>query len=335
MRAAGLDFAQKTLKAFELQEPRRQAPDEVLFRVHNVGVCGTDRELARFAFGFPPPGEMLLALGHEAIGQVVEAGPAVRGLKPGDWVVPAVRRSCSPPCASCARGRRDLCLTGKVLERGIFGLHGYMTEYAVDTAADLFRVPEAIADVAVLAEPLSVVEKAVDRALAIHPGEPRTGLALGAGPIGILAALLLRLRGLDAAVFSREPEDHPRVRLIRQSGLRYTRRAEPGSADIIIEATGSAEAAFASFKALAPLGVYCILGSPNATGEMPFIDLLVKNQAVFGSINAGPRDYEKAIEDLGRLEGSILHKMIHRVRFDDFETAIPNAGVAVKTVHVL
>ncbi len=335
MRAGGLDFEQKALKEFTLEEPHREGPDQVLFRVHQVGVCGTDRELARFALGFPPAGESLLALGHEAIGHVVETGPAVRGLAPGDWVVPAVRRSCSPPCASCARGRRDLCLTGKALERGIFGLHGYLTEYAVDAAADLFRVPEAVADVAVLTEPLSVVEKAVNRALAVHPGDPRRGLALGAGPIGILAALVMRLRGLDAVVFSREPDDHPRSQLVREAGLRYTTSLEPESADIIIEATGSAEAAFAGFTALAPLAVYCILGSPNARGDVPFIDMLVKNQAVFGSVNAGPRDYERAIEDLGRLERSTLHKMIHRVRFDDFATAIPHAGAAVKTVHVL
>lgn len=228
-----------------------------------------------------------------------------------------------------------MCLTGKALERGIFGLHGYMTDYAVDSASDLFRVPPDLADVAVLTEPLSVVEKAVERALAIHPGEPRRGLALGAGPIGILTALVLRLRGLDAAVFSREPYDHPRARLVRDAGLRYLTALEPESADIVVEATGSADAAFAGFPVLAPLAVYCILGSPNAHGHVPFIDMLVKNQAVFGSVNAGPQDYERAIQDLGRLERGVAHRMIHRVGFDDFATAILKAGTAAKTVHVL
>lgn len=334
MRAAGLDYEHKRVGSLAIPEPAPPGPGEVLFRVREVGICGTDRELASFAIGFPPEGESVLVLGHEALGEVVETGSEVREFRKGDWIVPSIRRSCSPPCASCAHGRRDLCLTGKALERGIFGLHGYMTEYAVDSAADLVRVPDPLVDVAVLIEPLSVVEKAVAKALRMHAGEPQRALVLGAGPIGLLAAMVLRLRGLEVAVHSIEPPDHPRARLARVAGLRYVERPEAGSADVIIEATGSAEAAFAGFGALAALGVYAILGSPNARGEMPFLDLLVKNQIVFGSVNAGPDALAAAVEDLPSLERAVLARMINRVGFERVAETVSRPS-GIKTVHVM
>ncbi len=334
MRAAGLDYEHRRPCSFTVSEPRPPQPGEVLFRVQEVGICGTDRELAAFQLGFPPAGESMLVLGHEALGQIVETGPGVSGFRAGDWVVPAIRRSCSPQCASCARGRRDLCLSGHAPERGIFGLHGYMTEYALDAASDLVRVPDALVDVAVLIEPLSVVEKAVATALRLHAGEPKRALVLGAGPIGLLAGMVLALRGLDVAVHSLEPAEHPRARLARDAGLRYIAAPEAGWADVILEATGSAEAAFAGFRALAALGVYGILGSPNARGEMPFIDMLVRNQIVFGSVNAGPDALAAAVDDLGRLDGLLLARMIDRTAFDRVaETVIRPSGI--KTVHVI
>ncbi len=334
MRAAGLDYERKRVGSVSIAEPDPPKPGEVLFRVREVGICGTDRELASFAIGFPPEGESFLVLGHEALGQVVETGSEAHGFQKGDWIVPAIRRSCSPPCASCARGRRDLCLTGRVLERGIFGLHGYMTEYAVDSATDLVRVPDSLVEVAVLIEPLSVVEKAVAKALRMHAGEPKRALVLGAGPIGLLAGMVLRLRGLQVGVHSREPAGDTRAHLARDAGMRYVERPEAGSADIVIEATGSAEAAFAGFDALAALGVYGILGSPNARGEMPFLDLLVKNQVVFGSVNAGPDALAAAVEDLPRLERSVLARMINRVGFERVAETVSRPP-GIKTVHVI
>lgn len=335
MRAAGLDFNRRILTSFEMPEPGALRPGEVRFRVREVGICGTDRELASFAIGFPPRGASRLVLGHEALGQVVDTGTGTDDLKAGDWVVPFVRRPCSPPCRSCARDRRDLCLTGRAPERGIFGAHGYFTEYAVDAAADVVRVPQELVDVAVLIEPLSVVEKTVETALRLHVEHPRTALVLGAGPIGILAALALQERGLKVAIHSLEPEEHPRARLVRDAGMEYSKRIEAEKADVLIEATGSAAAAFAGFRALAPLGVYGILGSPNAQGEVPFIDMLVKNQVLFGSVNAGPGAFARAVTDLARFDRRILTRMLHRVRFEDFATTIPTPQPAVKTVHVI
>jgi threonine dehydrogenase-like Zn-dependent dehydrogenase len=338
MRAAGLDYDLHQLVLRDLPEPPAVSGDRVLFRVQEVGVCGTDRELASFRedFGQPPEGERFLTLGHEALGQVIATGPEVRDLEPGDWVVPMVRRPCLPPCPFCARGRRDLCITNRFVERGIVGSHGYYCEFAVDRESDLVRVPAVLADVAVLVEPLSVVEKSVETALRIHEWEPETALVLGAGPIGMLAALALQLRGAAVSLYSLEPPEHPRVRLLERAGVRYLTLLEGVTADIVIEATGSAQAAFAGFRALAPLGVYGLLGSRNATGEVPFLDMLRNNQAVFGSVNASPRAFALAVDDLGRMPREALAAMIRRSGFASLgdTLALPPADAA-KIVHVI
>src|SRR5208282_5924990 len=133
------------------------------------------------------------------------------------------------------RGRRDLCISGKYTERGIMGLHGYFTERAVDAEEDLVRVPLKLLDCGVLIEPLSIAEKAIARALAVHEGEPQTALVLGLGPIGMLAAMALKARGYGVRVHSLEPADHPRVAILRLLDLPYE-PAMTGSADIVIEA---------------------------------------------------------------------------------------------------
>ncbi|MGH9660256.1 MAG: alcohol dehydrogenase catalytic domain-containing protein, partial [Bryobacteraceae bacterium] len=237
MRAIGLDFDRREVAEREVDAPRIAAPGEVLWRVAQVGVCGTDRELAAFRLGSPPPGRSFLVLGHEAVGQVVEVGPAVRLLRPGDWVAPMIRRPCAPHCASCARRRPDLCTTGGYGERGISGLDGYLGDVAVDPEASLVRIDGALAEVAVLAEPLSVVEKAIDTAMHYRQEPARTALVIGAGPVGLLAAMALRLRGLEVSLHSLEPPEHPRARLAERAGARYLARPEP--ADVVLEATGA------------------------------------------------------------------------------------------------
>lgn len=336
MRAFGLNYASRRLELREMPEPGLEAPAEVLLRIHEVGVCGTDRELALFRLGFPPAGEEFLILGHEALAEVIACGSGVRGLKPGDWVVPMVRRPCRPPCPSCARGRRDLCLAPESRERGIFGLHGYLADYAVDEEEDLVRVPASLVDYAVLIEPLSVVEKAVETALRVHEPGARRALVLGAGPIGILAAFVLQLRGLEVAVHSLEPADHPRAALLAGAGIAYRPQIEGPEADILIEATGSAEVAFAGIERLAPLGVAVLLGADDASGRFPFRKLIVGNRAVIGSVNAGPGAFAAAVEDLGRFERRILERLIRRLPLEAAAQSIlgpPEA--APKRVHVV
>ncbi len=339
MRAVALDFGARRLVRRQAPEPCAIGPREVLFRVHQAGVCGTDRDLARFRFGYPPEGESHLILGHEALGQVVETGSEVAGLERGDWVVPMIRRACAPPCASCARDRRDLCLTGGYLERGIFGAHGYFCDWAVDDGADLIEVPPDLVEHAVLIEPMSVVEKAIDTALRVHIGEPATALVLGAGPIGVLAALALQLRGFAVSLASLEARDHPRARLLEGAGVRYfpvSGGPAPPAADIVIEAAGAPEAALAALKSLAPLGVAVVLGAMEAPASLPLIDLITGNRALIGSVNAAPESFAAAVRDLARLDGELLDAMVRRARFGDFEKSIlgPPAE-AVKVVHIV
>ena len=336
MKGVALDYEQRSLIVAEFPDPAAPSAGEVLLRVHEVGICGTDRELSRFAYGYAPPGETRLILGHEALARVEMTGAGVLDVQRGQWVVPTVRRSCDPPCPQCAAGRRDLCVRAANPECGIFGLHGYFRDYAIDKPEDLVRVPEALVDVAVLIEPLSVVEKAIESALRCHQGEPRRLLAMGAGAIGILTALTARLRGLDATICSLEAPDHPRIRALRGTGIEYRTSIEGYSADIVVEAAGDARAAFAGLGALAPLGVMVVLGALSARGEFPFMDLIVGNRTLLGSVNAGPDAFRRAVEDLARFDKRVLERLVSRRRFTGELDALfdPPAGAA-KLVHVL
>jgi threonine dehydrogenase-like Zn-dependent dehydrogenase len=335
MKALALNFEARSLEWIERDPPEFYANRDVLYRVHEVGVCGTDRALAAFRLGAPPKDETKLVLGHEALGQVMETGNGVKALNRGDWVVPTVRRACKPPCSSCARGRRDLCISGRYTERGILGLHGYFTERAVDTEEDLVRVPLKLVDFGVLIEPLSIAEKAIVRALAVHEGEPRTALVLGLGPIGMLAAMALKVRGYGVRVHSLEPADHPRVALLRLQDIPY----EPvlkGSADIVIEAAGSTDVALSALQQMPPLGVMVVLGAPDGAGPVPFLRMIVNNQTIVGSVNADGEAFRSAVEDLARFDRRALASLITRARFSDLEKSLTSPPmVAPKVVHVL
>lgn len=321
MRAVVVDYESRRLEKRDVREPAITATNQALIQVHQAGVCGTDREIASFRIAFPPPGESYLTIGHEAVAQVLETGRDVKNVAPGDWVAPIVRRPC-PACSACASGRADLCLSGKYRERGIVAAHGYFTELAVDDSRFLVRIPERILDFAVLLEPLSVVEKAVEAAQHAHSGlwasTPPKALVLGAGTVGILAALVLRERGFNTAVSSLENTGHPRVRLLEHAGIPYESR----TADVVIEATGSPEAAVRGIECLARNGVLVVLGASNARVEFPFRDLILANQTVLGSVNAAPHAFERGLEDLERLDPAILKQMIHRVPFDRFKETI-------------
>lgn len=334
MRALLIDYERRDLREGDVAEPAIRQEDQVLFRILEAGVCGTDRELASFRFGYSPPGESSLVIGHEAAGQVIAAGRAASALfAPGDIVVPAVRRSCSPACASCARGRRDLCLTGGYTERGIFGAHGYFTELAVDRAQDLVKVPGDCAAFAVLVEPLSVVEKAVDRALSLHQGEPHRALVLGAGTIGILATMVLRIRGLEVDLVSVEPADSHRARLAESAGARYLNRPDRAT-DIVIEAAGAAEAAHTGLAALAPLGVLIVLGATETREKLDLLNMIIGNRILAGSVNASPQSFAQAAADLGRLDTAILRSMIDRRLFREYRQSLTGPPpTAPKIVH--
>lgn len=335
MRAVVIDYSRRELREKDVAEPRRIYEDQVLFRVREVGICGTDRELAAFRFGYGPAGDEYLVLGHEACGEVIEAGSKTVNFSPGDIVVPAVRRPCHPPCRSCTRDRSDLCVSGGYTERGIFGAHGYFTDFAIDRAEYLTRVPVSLAEYAVLIEPLSVVEKACDRALTLHAGSPETALVLGAGTIGILAAAVLHLRGLRVDLVSIEQADSARARLSEAAGARYLKQPEV-PADVVIEAAGSPGAAARGIRSLAPLGVLMILGAIDSGDPLPLLDLITGNRIIAGSVNASPEAFRQAAEDLGKIPRAVLSGLIERRKMSEFRHSLTGAPPQVpKIVHVI
>src|SRR5918993_5787987 len=230
-------------------------PGEVLVRVRQVGICGTDRELIHGSFGTAPAGAASLVLGHEMLGKVEAVGPGVDDFAPGQLVTATVRRP--DGCPACAAGQPDMCQWLDYTERGIAGLHGFMTESVVGGVRWVVGVPHDLAHVGVLLEPLAVVEKALRQAnliqRRIYSWAPKTALILGAGPIGLLGTLLLRSRDMEVVTMARRPGRHLTSEIVEAAGARYAAMNETSirelaaglpSLDLIFEATGSAEPGF-------------------------------------------------------------------------------------------
>jgi len=327
MKALLLNYAERTLTIGETAEPAPPTATQVRVRILEGGICGTDRNLASFIYGRPPGAEPALILGHEAIG-VVEAT--------GQLVVPMIRRDCTPACAMCGNGRRDNCLTGDYTERGIAGAHGYLAEYAVDEVADLISIPDSLLNVAVLVEPMSVIEKTFDTVRRLHAGEPRSVLILGAGTIGILCAWYAVLHGFETTVVSTEAGDSGRAALLRAGGVRYSTTLDGVRADAIVEACGSAQMAAAALRCLNNCGVEVILGARRDLVEIPFLEMILGNKIIAGSVNASRVHFEFAARSLGEIPRHWLTPLIHRMPFDRAPQTVlnPPAG-AIKTVHVV
>jgi glucose 1-dehydrogenase len=294
-------------------------PAEVAVKVLSVGLCGTDAEINHGLYGQAPEGSEFLILGHENLGVVEEVGKKVKGWKPGDLVVSTVRRPCGI-CPNCKAGNNDLCSSGEYTERGIMRRHGFMAEYYVEAPQHLHRIPKAVRNFAVLLEPMSVVEKGVDHAFLIQRRliwKPKLGVVLGAGPVGLLAAAVLRVRGLRTVLAAREPETDLRAQIAKKLGAEYVSVANSsildlpkliGPPDLVIEATGSARVVFDAMEILGPNGVLCLLSvtGGSAMNEEPIerINQLIVlgNQVVFGSVNANPRHFAMGVKDFVAIE---------------------------------
>jgi threonine dehydrogenase-like Zn-dependent dehydrogenase len=319
VRAVVVIPSEESVKLVERPGPSLTGGAEVLLRTLEVGICGTDREICAFEYGAPPTGEAELVLGHEALAEVIEVGPDVMWARPGDLAVPTVRRPCpSPRCPACRACRADFCVTGDFNERGIVKAHGFLCETFVEEERFLVPVPHAIRDVAVLVEPLSVAAKATQefeslRARFTFDLPQATALVLGAGPIGLLAAMTLRAHGIETHVFSRETEDDPRAALTSAIGATYISAARTplerlpecvGRHDLVFEAVGVPEVAFGALPALAPNGIFIKTGVPARRGPVAadlsrwMYDLVLNNQVIVGTVNAGRSAYEFAIRVL-------------------------------------
>lgn len=303
----------------------RDVPDpplgaaEVAVKTIRVGLCGTDGEINQGLYGKAPDGSDFLILGHENFGVVAEVGKGVTDYAVGDLVVATVRRPCGH-CYNCLHGENDMCTSGDYQERGIMRRHGYLAEYYVESPAWLNRIPAELEEIAVLLEPMSVVEKGIDQAFLIQrrlEWQPRTALVLGAGPVGLLAAAVLRARGLDTHVVGREPASDYRAGIAKQLGATYHSvegrtiadvRKEMAPVDLAVEATGASSVAFAAMQILGPNGVLCLLSVTGGfTVAQEPIDrinqqLVLGNQVVFGSVNANPRHFKRGVEDFAAIE---------------------------------
>jgi glucose 1-dehydrogenase len=312
------------MELIDRPEPKVITPTDIKMKVLQVGICGTDREEAAGGRAEAPDGRKELIIGHEMFGQVTEVGKGVKKAKKGDYGVFMVRRPCGT-CESCRLHRADMCLTGNYKERGIKALDGFQQEYVMDDQAFFVKVPARIKHLGVLTEPTSVSEKAIDEALLIQcariPGakyktwlKGKKVLVVGIGPIGLLAAVILQLRGANVYGLDIQDETTIRPTLLKQLGGTYIDGRKQKTSDIdttytefdmILEATGVAQLEFDLIDALGINGIYVLTGIPS--GDRPVTvdgggnmlqQLVLKNQVVFGSVNASIKHFENSIKDI-------------------------------------
>ncbi|GCE20015.1 glucose 1-dehydrogenase [Dictyobacter kobayashii] len=328
MKAIAIFPATKEIQLIEHPEPHIEHPEQVKLRLLEVGVCGTDRHICALAFGNPPANYNYLILGHEALAEVAAVGSAVTHLQPGDLVVPEVRRPCTDStCRACQAAHQDFCQTGNYTERGIQGLHGYMAEYVVDDARFLHPAPAALRQVAVLTEPLTIAEKALVQALQIQqrlpwqtsaatieePGRGLTAVVLGAGPIGLLGAMLFVTQGFDTYVYSRAQTPNDKADIVEAIGATYISaettpiakfKERVGQIDLVYEAMDAAPLAIEVLQNLSRNGIFIFTSGTNPSqpfgidSAASFHNLTSQNQVVIGTVNAGPATFQSAIEHL-------------------------------------
>ncbi len=336
-----------SLAVTDIPEPERR-DGELLVDGLAVGVCGTDREIAAGDYGWAPPGERRLVLGHESLGRVREA-PDGSDFSPGDLVVGVVRRPDPEPCGACAHGEFDMCRNGEYTERGIKQIHGYASERWTVEADYAVRLDPRLGDVGMLMEPTTVVAKAweqVEQVGARSWFEPRRVLVTGAGPIGLLAAMLGQQRGLDVHVLDRVRGGR-KPRLVHELGATYhwsdigsvTDRIKP---DVVIEGTGVPSVIFGAMAGTASYGIVCLTGVSSVGrtlrvdgGELNR-DIVLENDAVVGSVNANLRHYAQAAEALAKADLDWLGRLVsRRVPLERFADAFERRDDDVKVALTL
>ena len=291
----------------------------VLVKVLRVGVDGTDREINAAEYGAAPQGYEFLIVGHEGFGQVEAVGPNVSFLKPGDFVVATVRR----PGRSLydAIGLQDMTTDSEYFERGINLRHGYLTEYYVEDEAFVVKIPQGLKEVGVLLEPMTVAQKGITQAYEIQRRlkvwRPRRAAVMGTGTLGLLAALVLRLRGLDVTAFGRTAAPYLNADLLNAIGARYVNTsaqsitdaaAESGAFDLIFEGTGSSAVVFESMQVLGKNGALVLtsITGGNRTLEVPAdrinLDFVLGNKVMVGSVNASRDNFETGVRDMSQAE---------------------------------
>jgi len=332
----------ETAQLEDIPEPDPRG-GSVLVEAVAVGVCGTDVEIVNGKYGWAPRGRTRLVLGHESLGRVLDPGPS-GVLQPGDLVVGIVRRPDPVPCPSCAVGEWDMCRNGQYTERGIKEIDGFMSERWRIEPEYAMKIDGSLGLLGVLLEPTTVVAKAWEQVAAVGQRafwEPQTALVTGAGPIGLLAALVARQHGLDVHVLDRV-DSGPKPRLVRGLGATYHTGtvANVGfQPDVIVECTGVGQVIADSIQAIAPGGVVCLtgVGSGGRTIGLMTADVasnvVLRNNVVVGSVNANKRHWYKAGQVLARADRAWLACLVtRRVPPEEFMSALQRQPDDIKVV---
>ncbi len=361
MFAVGMLREKTGVHAFEIPKPEIKQPDEMLIRVKEVGVDGTDTNMLKHNLQDIAEDHNEIVMGHEMVGVVEAVGSGVKSLTSGDTVVMTVRRGCGI-CQPCLHDQSDMCMTGLYTERGIHKRDGFLTEFVVDQEQYVVKVPSGLERLAVFTEPLSIAEKAIEQIRVIqsrlpwgctHPehaflapqwGRCKTALVIGAGPLGLGATALLRLSEVHTYVSDILPEDSPKVHLVKHMEANYidAREKTPeemvrlccnptGNLDIIIEAAGAAATAIQLINYMSRSSIYVMTGIPRE--EIPMqvdaaqlVRQIVRyNQVVVGSVNSNRSHFELALRDMPKIDsrfgGMLQETMTHRFRVSDYQQA--------------
>jgi len=359
MLAVGMIRGKTGVHSFELPMPEIKQSDDVLVRVKEVGVDGTDFNMVRHNLQDIVEDHNEIVMGHEMVGVVEAVGSGVKSLAPGDAVVMTVRRGCGI-CQPCLHNQSDMCMTGLYTERGIHKRNGFLTEFVVDQEQYVVKVPSNLAKLAVFTEPLSIAEKGIDQIRIIqsrlpwtcaHPehaflspdwGKCKTALVVGAGPLGLLATALLRLAEVYTYVADVVAEDSPKVHLVKHMGTNYidARSKTPkemvkfccsptGNLDIIFEASGAAATAIELVNYMSRSSIYVMTGIPHEELIMQvdaaqLVRQIVRyNQVVVGSVNSNRSHFEMALKDIPEINsrfGNMLEEMItQRFHLEDYQ----------------
>jgi glucose 1-dehydrogenase len=317
---------------------------EVLVQSLALGICGTDREILSGMYGSAPSGEHRLILGHESLGRVLEA-PSRCGLKPDDLVVGIVRRPDPVPCSACAAGEWDMCLNGRYSERGIKDRHGYGAERFRIEPEYTVKIDTTLGLLGVLLEPASILAKAWDHTervgQRVRDWRPRTLLVTGAGPIGLLAALMGAQRGLDVRVLD-HPFESAKAELVKDLGGTYCANIDElddGQPDILMECSGAPPLVAEVLARTAPAGILCLVGV-TAPGHDFKLDigrvcrtLVLDNHTIFGTVNANRRHYETGAQVLARANRAWLRRLITRqIPIMQWEEAMRHRSDDIKVV---
>jgi threonine dehydrogenase-like Zn-dependent dehydrogenase len=356
LKAIILQPGTKNIRLNDWVEPQIHRPTELKARVLLVGICGTDREEASGGRANAPAGESELIIGHEMLAEVVEIGKKVSHFQVGDRVVITVRRGCSL-CEACLAFRSDYCMTGKYTERGIKGAHGFQSTFVVDDEIYGVKVPQSLGDAAVLAEPMSVVQKAIEETILIQSRrlswlkdpldwlKGKTACVAGLGPIGMLAALVLRLKGAQVVGLDRSAADGTRAQLLKAMGGSYINdktfdtvafKKQHPDIQLIVDAAGVAKFDFDLISLLGINGILVLTGVPgeqpqlSIDGSRLFRQLVLCNQVVVGSVNESIAHFAQGLKDLEtasqKWPGVVEKFITHRFSYTNFEQGFVKHG---------